>query len=1792
MIRLDGNAEVVFASHNSINCIPEVYAEWNYNSITRPYAVAPSEYLDLETGRPLKDPLEWTAVTAGSRVTIASRAGYSTYSDISTSAIKLTTGSVSDAVYKSPKITLVNEETGKWYKLVFYVKANQPVVSDAPETILSSEIDIESSANGSIPYFYRVVPVDKNGNMAPIDYDYQDVVMVESDSNANNIKLHWDHTRYRAPVYHIYRGKNTESNLKFLRSVSLKTYSVKNAAMTTSKTIEFTINGDDDGLFVGARIKLTKSSRFSRNITPAQLEKFEESEWEITSISQNSSYGAVIDPIVTASYLGSKSLPSNGNFTTSPSAPRPSLTLNSFIDNNINSVQDDLDPIPIKNDLVRLIVIPTLRNAENVLESTKYFIRVYQTDTSNPESEYGVVELDGINYKKVEVFFGSKNDFDSVQFDFDVNADYASPALFLYNPEIYQLDEWTFKSTEYYPIESVFDSHRPGEALLNPFLPEDEFVINKSSKSFKVIGTRPCSFAVFNPDALFDNLFPYKQLYDGALNNTFRYYATQRFNSQVTKNFISAKYHDPMSINKIVIKASNCFTDMTSCDGSIVLIKNDGSTTEIAFPEDSFNESGIMTMYFNGVEWSTTRPSHNTYPQKLMESGILQNVFTDVIGVIFKIDNIKLPARLGNKKYLRAHIIEISPRLELDVSGLIQSFSINKSLDDTSAAAGFPLAYINSNTANIGISNIPVYRNSFPFTIFDNMSEEATFYGLMRQNVKFTAALISPNEDFTDIIPLFCMYSDEWSVSDITTVNVNLFDATKVNLMAIQAPDYYGEDQSAFATITNIMDAAGFSDYDYDGLKKIMSRRAKATTHFWCDRNQTLFEAMQSFFLAHQIGAHFDEYGIMRFIDIDEIIDNYMDPELEPAFAITDRALEIKSGLNYIRYIPNLMPDSFETNITKKIGKVSVEYSLPTRHYSGDKNVAGMALQRQAEAAVWTEKDTSGIMMGYANKSVNSSDNRLMSDPALSTLGQKGQTPANVIFPNSGTAFLQGELVSWSGLEYRFFPFTRSASVTMTASAIVTSASPFNSTASISTTSPLASKVQIGMEAYSEQIPLKTTVTKMVVKKGTDIKFNAINDATNRNNVTTTNPAASVIKENFIITGPKYPSETFVTSVAVSGASTTLALSNRPKSGGLLQTTAYGSSTTFVLSASPTINGTASTAASVTNYSTGFSVDFSVDDSIKIANPEFNKTLRSIVLENNDINDMLIQILAQDSRITGVKYDFTGRLFGLSRGNRFTSVRNHYLVDDDLTVSGTKQRNGWVKSNVCFSKYIVSSKTGLSSLSGANVKSSIVFDNNVATFRAARNKSGISYPIVLCPTQSSDIGTYNQPTNAKNFNYFSFRFKAPNFSTRTNWGADKEIIEFGLFLQTSDGNLMIGLSNNKKKTYLKTNVDRGSTGAGDDENDMSNYVLKRIQSDEVLWSRETKGVFDGKVHRMSVVFHSTPQFDSAASGVYRYCTIILDETSYGPYLLSRYLTKNNFAIPDGFWGFYVRNVDRNFDSRGTVKTANVNLYEMYACDWWDGEVTEITRGKKRWHWQSEHFLTGLVNKNKDIEPKYYFWGPMTLRGVKFYDNVNFETSPVNTQTLKTNFAGYSPKSTATQTFKTLTNTSKKNLMFSDIGKTPFRFSMAVTHDKSELVFLSSEQAIEGTAVTALSINGRYNKLTDPRVIERVIDASSIANSIQLSTKWVQSESDAKALLNKIAMLANTFNNEVNLSIFGNPLIQVGDICQLVYSLKRIGYSPETDVIVPKYFFVKAVSHSIGTGMTTQLTLKPLFDMPE
>jgi hypothetical protein len=1627
MLVLPGNSEQAFAGLNAVTSVPRVFVEWNYNSVSKPYVVASSSAGAINAGSVLLDSSKWTTDSASNFIGVGNKMGYISDVDPSASSILLSSNSKSSKFY-SPSVA-ITAGNNNYYKAVFYIKAEQEISYSNPKTIPASEITASPNVSGTNQtLYYRIVPVNTNGIIANYSMEGLDTASVQMDATSSSVMLQWDTDKYNFPAYSIYRSKS-RNFLTYINTVYNRTQKVTNISSITNSapgaSITLTVNNAST-CFVGEYFTLHNVGGNAiyqhHKAVPSNLEG---TRWKITSINGNTinasqetkwlkTFGGVL-------YSTNYSIPT--------SYPNATMTMYSYLD-VLSNQGNYSDKTPINNTKIRVMPHILLKNAGNTLENTRYYSKFYDIDVSEVSSTGSMFEIDGVNYKKIEVYFGSPSQYDSARLDLVIDATAVYNQVHVYRPEIYQITQWDFETNAYYPIDSVFSSNRPGEALLHPYLQDSDKVINKNNIGVGASVAKPVSFIAYNPDYAIGGIAPYKQLFESKLNNLFKYYISEQLDESSTQKTFSirANYNTFLTINKMIIKGSNAFSDLTKATGSLTILTSTGSTT-ISISAGAFDSSGILDLYYDGSNWLTVRPAETIFPPKISDSAIVRNTYDNVKSIILNLTN--LGNNTGNANVtppIRGHIIEISPRLEVDVSNLVQDITVSKTLDNEESAGGFPLGYITANTGTITLSNVPVYRNNFPHTIFDPFSDKSTFSNVLRQGTKFTIGLESIIGDFTDWVPFVTMYSDDWDSNDTSTIVVNMFDSSQAHLMGTPAPDYMGDSEPMFNTITNILDAVGISDYDYDQLNEIMRNRATNTSHFWTDRKkQSVQDALKSFFISHQIGAAFDEYGVLKFLDLDSIISNYYNNTFIPTFAVTDLNLtlsrdNIDGTSTKILYIPNILKNTYNANTTKKIGKVSIQYKIPVKAFTDqwDQINQFKSLLEVQPLALWQSVGQVGVISSYANRSVLANDNIIYTNPVLTDLSTTAANPRNTIGGPNGTAFLQGELIHWDALEYKFSPLTS------------------------------------GLNLYNIPIVGKT------------------------------------------FTGNVTGSEELVSTIT----------------------------------------------------------------QIENANPN----------------------------ILDVEFEFDGVLTGVSRGQKFTSIRNHFLFDDSNSVTGH------VNPSAYFTKAIITSSTTVSPSLGT---STITFDKNVAKFVSKRGSRGKCYPLFLSPLKVSNIGDYNQPTSASNFNFFSFVFDTAgkNFSAIA-----KDSVEVGIYINgSSNRKFVFGIYNNKQTSYLASSYDNA---LGDK---YSSYDLYKRKANTKRYSVpaghiEVKNVFDGKPHRFSVIFHSNPDVNHVAmpdsNNVmrYPYCTFVIDNERYGPYYIKPKagISETNFSPSDQF-GFYVKNLTKDTANLAAAEIAHkIHLSEIYACKWWADRGHEIANGKNFWHWQSKYYLDKLINNLPGYEPLYYYWGPNRLTGVQFFEELDFSTSPAYGESMSLDFHPY--KTLTDNAANNFTDVYPSSIVKSSLYATPFRASFAVVNNDSQAVFLSTADGAIGNngQVSPTTINGFYNKLSEQKQIEKVIDPTSITNSIVLSSDWIQSDRDAEKLMQKVSLFANSFNADINVSIFGNPLIQVGDFGQLVYSVKKIGYDPEdpTGTISSKVFFVKAISHDYSSGLKTSLVLKPMFRLPQ
>jgi hypothetical protein len=471
-------------------------------------------------------------------------------------------------------------------------------------------------------------------------------------------------------------------------------------------------------------------------------------------------------------------------------------------------------------------------------------------------------------------------------------------------------------------------------------------------------------------NALPTDINPYKSFVSDSMSSSY-------------KPSISAIYEKAITTNKIVIKVNTLMTVPTMnlyIDDSLVTIEaGTGNATTSIIPianADSYN-TGVIVLYWTGSIWSRT--PWTEMPQ-FDDNGLMTKT-TSVSKIrltqISRSINSQFTSYSGTSvtdDLNRMQVIEISPRLELNLSDFVQDVSITKSLDADNTA--LPISSINSNDAKITFSGIPVVKSDgSKVTVFSSQSGNA-LSSMLRKNIKFyinfhlrnhSIAGTVPTPDADKYIPGGVFYSDSWEENDIETVSVQSYDISRY-LQSLPVPDYVANLKTVFEVITNILDLAGFTDYDYDSLHKICNNRAQPLdiAYYYCNsKDTTLVDALNQMFVAYQIGAYIDEYGIMKFISLHDILTS------------TTEGLVIAAE--------DVVQGGFSVSNREKPGKISLRYQTPkVKQSPALQNVTDIDIKNSpafiyttSNDVVWQQQTVDSVGFNYIDNDINKDSNTL-----------------------------------------------------------------------------------------------------------------------------------------------------------------------------------------------------------------------------------------------------------------------------------------------------------------------------------------------------------------------------------------------------------------------------------------------------------------------------------------------------------------------------------------------------------------------------------------------------------------------------------------------------------------------------------------------------------------------------------------------------------------------------------------------------------------------------------------------
>ena len=711
--------------------------------------------------------------------------------------------------------------------------------------------------------------------------------------------------------------------------------------------------------------------------------------------------------------------PTGANYTSIPANYQGSASFSlSNISNNLGCYKIVFYAKSISNDVINLVA---------------------QGNTTTSQLNGSVsIEIDNIDWKLVELKVGQRItdwSYSALNLLFDItnnNLSSSNPwGILISHVKIYETSFFDYCYGSLWDTKQAFSWFRPGESYIrsgNSSLLDADVLSLRNLKISSAGGIMtpgwttqaPCSPVTYSPRILFSK--GQNPVFKNGVLSQFSQYKYFVSEATIGSTSIGATYSEILKVNKIIIKLN---ISQSIPDNLVVTLKDSstGTSTPVPVPKSYINAAGVITLYWNGTGWGTTKwtwnPNINNGMPHIDSSGSISmyaggssvSGYKNIDSIIVTQSSASVISNFlpyypdgteTNIELKRFQVIEISPRLEVDLSDFVLDFDIKKEFDNKNTP--LPISSISANSASVSFSNIPLTgANNFPLSIFSTTSNSTTytspFAGMLVKNVKLYLNYYFPTKS-NEIIPAGVFYVDAWNNQDIKQTKVSCFDVMKI-LQTIPVYDYVAQSQSPQNIFSNIMDFSGFTDYNYDDLISALSdNNQKIVTHFFFadSTNKTAYSALQEALLAYQIGAWVDEYGVLRFRNLNNVLSN------------TTPVLTINDG--------SVISESFNENIKTKIGKVLMRYRSPQvkRSLTNKIGINSFAsILQQAPDIIWQPDSEDLVTFNLLGESIPNISQNYYSVDQSSYL--------NPFFTNvlglNQYRFVENEIISTGDMEWR-----------------------------------------------------------------------------------------------------------------------------------------------------------------------------------------------------------------------------------------------------------------------------------------------------------------------------------------------------------------------------------------------------------------------------------------------------------------------------------------------------------------------------------------------------------------------------------------------------------------------------------------------------------------------------------------------------------------------------------------------------------------------------------------------------
>lgn len=280
------------------------------------------------------------------------------------------------------------------------------------------------------------------------------------------------------------------------------------------------------------------------------------------------------------------------------------------------------------------------------------------------------------------------------------------------------------------------------------------------------------------------------------------------------------------------------------------------------------------------------------------------------------ISGIRIVVDTMNVKDSTFDLIEISPRLVMNISDKTLDYSINKSASDL-GVSGLPVGQL---VASNGTINIFDYDQAFND---NNSSSIVSKYVDRHIQFKFYEVIVDVN-GWDYWVPIKTLYSDSFPKSDIVDkkIFITLRDLYWY-LESVTAPQILMTEVSTSSAVSLLLDHIGFSNYTF---KRVPNEKEVIIPYFFVAPDRSVAEVLQDLAISTQTAMFFDEYN--NFVMMSK---NYMMPsvsERPTTFALKgtndlfeDKEIKNKTVAN--TKLANIMAISGQSNIVYNDGVIN-----------------------------------------------------------------------------------------------------------------------------------------------------------------------------------------------------------------------------------------------------------------------------------------------------------------------------------------------------------------------------------------------------------------------------------------------------------------------------------------------------------------------------------------------------------------------------------------------------------------------------------------------------------------------------------------------------------------------------------------------------------------------------------------------------------------------------------------------------------------------------------------------------